>query len=76
MDDPKCIRCDVVMTQGWIPDPRWMYTYPQYWLEGSPPKGGVLVGSPSSEGTERFVVGAYRCPTCGRVDLYTVRQLK
>ncbi len=71
MNAPKCRSCDVVMTEGCIPDFGYGRVDQQSWMEG-PPEKSLWLQNLKLSGKRRFAITAYRCPNCGKVELYAV----
>ncbi len=71
MNAPKCRSCDVVMIEGCIPDFSYGRVDQQSWMEGPAQKSRWLkilkVGR-----RKRLPITAYRCPSCGKVELYAL----
>ena len=66
---PTCSQCAVVMEQGFTVDrSHHSFGQPTKWVSGAPERSmlfGVKTG-----GRKRLTLVAYRCPQCGRVDLF------
>jgi hypothetical protein len=75
MDAPKCAACEETMTEGHIPD----YAHRgaslrQEWVVGpSEPPSLRQWLMPSVK--KRFLVEAYRCPKCGRLELFALKRV-
>ena len=66
---PRCSTCDQFMERGHIPDVTHGTVLPQSWASGEPRK--ALLGGIKYDRKELMPIAAYRCPQCGRVDLYS-----
>jgi len=71
MEAPKCDRCDVVMAEGFIPFQGHTLLRPPSWLEGAPEKSKWFSHLKTS-GKKRYAVRAYRCPICGKLELFAI----
>ena len=77
---PTCHPCDAAMERGFVPEitpnniactvwhPGAPTTVKQNWRERLASPGGVRYGR-----DEVLAIDAYRCPKCGRVELFALR---
>ncbi len=80
MSQPRCTACAVDLVPGFLPEataggfsatgwhPGPPTTTKESWVERIASPGGVRYAS-----DEVLAVEAWRCPTCGRLDLYANR---
>lgn len=69
---PQCLVCEVPLERGFVAD----HTYGEYrvarWCAGDPERswlGGEARGSQVRQGLK---ISAWRCPSCGRVELFAL----
>jgi hypothetical protein len=66
---PRCPKCQKTMERGHIPDKARNQTHPAAWAPGAPERqrffGGIKFRS-----KEQLPLAAFRCPSCGYVELY------
>ncbi|MFY0534311.1 hypothetical protein [Nannocystis pusilla] len=76
---PSCIRCNVAMELGFVPElsgqvmvsvwhPGAPTTVKKSWAERIASPGGIRFAA-----DEVLAIDAYRCPDCGRVELFALR---
>jgi hypothetical protein len=65
----SCLRCDVAMEEGFIPDLADL-NYPQVpqWAEGRPVKS--FWSGLKLKDRDRYPITTYRCPKCGMLQSY------
>jgi hypothetical protein len=69
----ECGPCGVAMVEGWILDLKHSNLPRQAtWVEGPPEKGWFYLRT----NKKQFAVTAYRCPKCGRLDLYAIDEVE
>ena len=70
---PTCSHCAEPMSEGFIADTgHHGIVDVATWIEGEPEKS--LIGSTKTNFRNRFLMQAYRCPKCGRVELFAIRR--
>ena len=72
---PTCSPCDVAMTLGHIPDFAHGTILQESWIEGPPEKAGWF-GRLNTREKNRYAITAYRCPKCGRLELYATHRFE
>lgn len=69
----ECVACGVRMEEGFIADRgQGDRIKPDTWVEGKPDVS--FWSGTKIKGKERFEITALRCPRCGRVELYAMRE--
>lgn len=71
---PRCLRCDVEMETGFVPDMAYGGVMVARWTEGAP-KGRRILGMKAGEVSanqyrQAMPIVAYRCPACGLLEQY------
>ena len=68
-NNPECAGCKAEMTEGFVIDHgEGYYRLRQLWVSGSP-ESSFWSGFKTKD-RESFYVSGYRCPGCGRLDLF------
>jgi len=66
---PRCPKCQKTMERGHIPDIAESHVVQTAWARGETERrrwvGGIKVNT-----KEQLPITAYRCPSCGYVELY------
>lgn len=70
---PKCLRCGTEMEEGFVPGERNRVVLATIWVAGRP-EPSFWTGTKIT-GKEQRGVTAYRCPSCGWLDLYATELL-
>lgn len=71
MEAPTCTYCNVLMTEGCIPDFTHSRIITSSWMEGKPEKSKWL-SNLVTENKVRFRITAYRCGECGRIESFAL----
>jgi len=66
---PRCPKCDTPMEPGHIPDAAHGQVLQSCWAPGDP-KPRRYIGGIKYNARELIALRAYRCPSCGYVELY------
>ena len=77
MNKPKCKTCSTDLVKGFIPDNLQSLTYHSKWYKGdAEPADTVLFMQPPGikdvSPSEGIDINAYRCPSCGLLELYAI----
>ncbi|MEJ2239276.1 MAG: PF20097 family protein [Gemmatimonadales bacterium] len=73
MRTKECVACGVRMEQGFIADRgQGDRIKPDTWVEGKPDVS--FWSGAKIKGKERFEITALRCPRCGRIELYEMKE--
>lgn len=71
----ECSKCGREMVNGFMLDRAHLdYRKQQTWVEGVPEKSFWSGYKTSNRGT--FGVDAFRCPSCGKLDLFATASVK
>jgi hypothetical protein len=71
MTTPTCPTCEVPMTEGYIPERGQRHHHFASWVEGAPEP--TWYGTAKVFDRERYLISAYRCPECGRLEIFANR---
>lgn len=66
---PRCPKCQKTMERGHIPDVGHRQVYQTGWSRGEPEQRRFF-GGIKFRPKEQFLLMAFRCPSCGYVELY------
>jgi predicted nucleic-acid-binding Zn-ribbon protein len=67
MPDPNCVKCGRSMEKGVIPDVAYGSIRTSHWQQG---RERGLFGSLKIRNQTRYEIGAWRCTSCGYLELY------
>ena len=65
----QCVKCGGMMTRGFIPDHDFMHVFELSWFEGDP-RFSSWSKSVKLEHVRRRPIKAFRCASCGYLELY------
>jgi ribosomal protein S27AE len=69
MQIPSCPRCSVAMEQGFMMDhSHRSFGNPGQWISGEPERS-IWFGTKTRD-RRRLTVAAFRCPRCGRLEMF------
>jgi hypothetical protein len=70
---PTCTHCTVPMAEGFIADVGHAgFVNVGTWIEGVPEK--TAFGSAKTTFRDRYLLQAFRCPQCGRVEMFALEK--
>jgi hypothetical protein len=70
---PRCWQCSVEMVEGFIADVGHLRAVDVgTWVEGAPER--TALGSAKTSFRDRYFLQAYRCPQCGRVEMFALEK--
>ena len=69
MSSPRCPKCQKTMERGHIPDKGRNQVFLTSWARGEPERQRFF-GGIKFHPKEQLPLAAFRCPSCGYVELY------